>query len=54
MVYEVGDRSLAKALYDMRGDFYNGERVYRIYLTPYYWEFVRDLRRFMRSMANAL
>jgi hypothetical protein len=48
LVYEVAERSLAKALYDMRGDFYNGERVYRIYITPFYWVFVKDLRRFIR------
>lgn len=56
MAYELAERSLAKALYDMKGEFYNGERVYKINLTDFYWNFVRppSLKRFIREMASSI
>ncbi len=54
MVYELGEKSLAKALYEMKGDFHNGERVYRIKITPYYQQFVENIFSFIQQGAAAI
>ena len=28
LIYEVGGKSLSKMLFDIRGEFYKGERIY--------------------------
>jgi hypothetical protein len=56
IVYELADKSLGKALYEMKGEFYNGERVYKINLTDYYWDFIKpnNIKTFIREMATAI
>jgi hypothetical protein len=34
MVYELGGETIAKETYEMKGEFFKGERIYRITFQP--------------------
>ena len=56
LVYEVGSKCLGKQLTDVKGEFYKGERIYRVQHQVFYEMMIRDwrvLRTFIRKLAEA-
>ena len=53
LVYEVGGPSLSKALFEVKGEFYKGERIYNVTYKPFYLALKTDrelLIDFIRRM----
>lgn len=43
LVYEVGSTSLSKHLFDVKGEFYKGERLYYVsHAAPFYCQLKHD------------
>lgn len=56
LVYEVGSKCLGKQLAEVKGEFYKGERIYRVAHQAFYEMMIRDwrvLRTFVRKLAEA-
>lgn len=55
--YEVGGSSLSKLLFEMKGEFYNGERVYNIIQLPLFKTFLRHqdtIKQLLRTLLSAV
>jgi serine/threonine protein kinase len=55
LVYEVGATSLSKHLFDVKGEFYKGERLYLVNHGAFYQDLKRDrglLRQLIRKIAQ--
>ena len=55
MVYEVGSHSLSKHLFDVKGEFYKGERIYHVQHQGFFQALKRDksiLKSFIRKVAE--
>jgi serine/threonine protein kinase len=55
LVYEVGSSCLSKHLYDVKGEFYKGERIYHVHHQPLFYHMKSDhnvLRQFIRKIAE--
>jgi serine/threonine protein kinase len=45
LVYEVGAQSLGKQLFDVKGEFFKGERIYHVsHASPFYQQLKQDKR----------
>lgn len=58
-VFEIGGKCLTKHLFEMKGEFSNGARIYRIVHQPFYLKMkssigLTHLRDFLRQMFSAL
>ena len=58
-VFELGGKCLTKHLFEMKGEFSNGARIYRIVHQPFYQQMkssvgLTNLRDFLRQMFSAL
>lgn len=59
IVYELGQLTLSSSLYEIQGEFFNNERIYRIHLSPLYKELFQFrennyLKSFIKSSLNAI
>ena len=57
IVYELGSLSLGKHLFDVKGEFFKGERIYNVGHQPFFNSLRRDpsiLKDFLRHIAKAL
>eukprot|EP01017_Pseudomicrothorax_dubius_P011559 TRINITY_DN1434_c0_g1_i2.p1 TRINITY_DN1434_c0_g1~~TRINITY_DN1434_c0_g1_i2.p1 ORF type:complete len:476 (+),score=125.05 TRINITY_DN1434_c0_g1_i2:370-1797(+) len=57
LVYELGGRTLTKALFDIKGEFARGERIYNVQQMALYRSIKRSsrhLKMIIRSLASAL
>jgi hypothetical protein len=59
MVYELAGSPISKMVYDMKGEFYKNERVYKINFTPIYEKLFQThsnilLKSFIRTIALSL
>eukprot|EP00825_Cyclidium_porcatum_P002540 TRINITY_DN11172_c0_g1_i2.p1 TRINITY_DN11172_c0_g1~~TRINITY_DN11172_c0_g1_i2.p1 ORF type:complete len:270 (+),score=59.52 TRINITY_DN11172_c0_g1_i2:353-1162(+) len=59
IIYEYGGETISKSLFQMKGEFFRGERLYRINQLPLYEKFINlnqysYLKQFIRQMGQTL
>ena len=57
IVYELGGTSLTKLLFDVKGEFFKGERLYRVIHQPFYKELKNNpiiLKQLLRKLLEVL
>mmetsp|Transcript_58174 Transcript_58174/g.127543 ORF Transcript_58174/g.127543 Transcript_58174/m.127543 type:complete len:549 (+) Transcript_58174:103-1749(+) len=56
LVMEYGGTCLTKMIFEIKGEFHRGERIYRVHHLPYFQDMKRDLnclKHFLRQMCSA-
>ena len=58
LAYELGGQTISKRVYEMKGEFHKGERLYRISFNPLYYNMFKKsnnlLKTFIQQMAYSI
>lgn len=56
LLYELGGNCLTKELFDVKGEFFKGERIYQVKHMPLYYKLKKDfgmIKKFMTCLLHA-